>query len=77
MESRIKRVMASVFGIDESQIDENSSMDTIEEWDSLRQMNLIIALEEEFGIRFSDDETLEALAFVRIRDVIAGKAGVS
>ncbi|MDD5198753.1 MAG: acyl carrier protein [Terrimicrobiaceae bacterium] len=73
METRIKRVMASVFGIEESQIGDDSSSETIEEWDSLRQMNLILALEEEFGIRFSDEETLETLSLRQFIDVIGSK----
>ena len=48
MEQRIKNVMASIFKVDISEIDENISPDTLENWDSLGHMNLIVALEEEF-----------------------------
>ena len=47
---RIKNVMSAVFEIPEEQIKDNSSPDTIESWDSLKHMNLIIALEEEFEV---------------------------
>ena len=30
-------------------VNENSSMDTLGQWDSLNHMNLMMALEEEFG----------------------------
>lgn len=50
MEQRIKNVMASIFKVDISEIDENISPDTLENWDSLGHMNLIVALEEEFDI---------------------------
>ena len=31
-------------------------MDTVESWDSLSQMNLVLALEDEFGIEIPDLE---------------------
>lgn len=54
--NRIKKVMAAVFEMPVEMITENSSTDNIEVWDSLRQMNLILALEEEFGITLPDEE---------------------
>jgi acyl carrier protein len=36
-------------------IREDSSPDTIPEWDSLKHMRLVLALEEEFSVRFSDE----------------------
>ena len=54
--NRIKKVMAAVFEMPVEMINEVSSTDNIEVWDSLRQMNLILALEEEFGITLPDEE---------------------
>lgn len=54
--NRIKKVMAAVFEMPVEMITEISSTDNIEVWDSLRQMNLILALEEEFGITLPDEE---------------------
>jgi len=52
MEARIKKVMAKIFGLDETDIDVMSNVETIKQWDSLRHMQLIIALESEFDIQF-------------------------
>lgn len=60
MENRIKKVMSEVLDIDESLINDSTSAEMIESWDSLKQMNLIVALEEEFDIEF-DGEDLENL----------------
>ena len=54
--SRVKKCMVSVFEVVEGKINDESSMDNIEEWDSLRHIRLIIALEQEFGISFPDEE---------------------
>ena len=48
--------MSLVFEVPVDQITENSSKDTIEYWDSLRHLNLILALEEEFSIKIPDEE---------------------
>ena len=56
MKNRIKKVIADVLMIDIDKIDDNSSPETIEQWDSLKQMNIIIALEDEFEIEFLDEE---------------------
>jgi acyl carrier protein len=56
MEDRVKQVMAMVFGVDVKDIAGNAAPGTIEAWDSMRHMNLVIALEEEFAVRFGEDQ---------------------
>ena len=70
---RIKNIMSAVFEIPVHEIDENSSPDNIESWDSLKHMNLIIALEEEFEIEFTDDEILETMNYALIESIIIEK----
>jgi acyl carrier protein len=53
---KIKQVMSIVFEVPVNSINENSSGDNIENWDSLRHLNLILALEEEFGVSIPDEE---------------------
>ena len=45
MEVRIKQVMSNVFNLDINSINSMSSPDNIENWDSLKHMNLIVALD--------------------------------
>lgn len=73
MENKIKEVMSSVLEIDISEIDENSSPETIEKWDSLKQMNLVVALEEEFGIVFTDEELVQLINYKLIRLILQEK----
>jgi acyl carrier protein len=63
MKSKIKNIMASVFEVSVDDINDESSPDTIENWDSLRHMNLITVLEEEFDIRFNDEQITEMMNF--------------
>jgi len=47
--------MAQVLQVDAASIDEGTSTNSVERWDSLRHMQLILALEDEFGIQFPDE----------------------
>jgi acyl carrier protein len=67
MEDKIKSVMASVFDISESDIHEDASPDTIEAWDSLHHMNLIVALEEEFDVTFTEEDISNLLNYRLIK----------
>ena len=74
MHEKIKHVLASVLGLDVSAINENScSIDTIENWDSLQQIRIVLALEQEFGIEFDDDEISKLTDFEHIYSLIEKK----
>jgi len=73
MEKRIKIVMSAVLEIPIGQIKEVSSPDTIESWDSLKHMNLIVALEEEFNIEFDDEEIVNSVNYALILNIIKSK----
>lgn len=68
MESKIKELVAVIFETKIDNINEESSPDTIENWDSLGHMNLVIALEEEFDLNFDDDQIVGML---KLKDIIA------
>ena len=65
--------MSAVFEIPVEQIKDDSSPDTIESWDSLKHMNLIISLEEEFTIEFTDREIIEMMNYLLIVEVVKNK----
>ena len=62
---RVKKIMAAVLSVDAETIGDDSSVDDMEAWDSLRHINLIIALEQEFGISLPDEE-VASLTSVRL-----------
>jgi acyl carrier protein len=61
--AKIKEVMAAVLDVDPSSISDDDSMDSIESWNSLRQMSLVLALEEAFGVSFPDEDAANATSF--------------
>ena len=70
IEDRIKNVLSVVFEIPIQEINDKSSSDTITSWDSLKHMNLVIALEEEFEMEFSESEIPEITNYRAIKEVI-------
>jgi len=69
-EKQLKIVMATVFETTVDEITENASPDTIEKWDSLHHMTLVLALEETFGIELTEDQTIEILNYKLIKLVL-------
>lgn len=53
VEDRFRSVVSAVLGIAPEAVGDQLSPDTIDTWDSLNQINLIGALEQEFGVHLS------------------------
>jgi acyl carrier protein len=68
--TKIKQVMSAVFEIPIESINNDASSDNIENWDSLRHLNLILALEEEFGVSIPDEEVGNLVNYKLIELVI-------
>ncbi len=62
--------MADVFLLDVSEITENSSPDSIPQWDSIGHLNLVTAIEEEFGIKIEDEQITQMLNFKLVVEII-------
>ncbi len=62
--------MAVVLKVEASSINEESSMDNINTWDSLGHMNLILALEDEFKILIPDEDAGNISSYKLIKFVL-------
>ena len=70
-ELKLKQVIANSFSIPVDSINDDTSVDTVEEWDSLKHLGLVITLEQEFGVYFTVDQTIEILNYQLIKIVLA------
>jgi acyl carrier protein len=59
---RVRRIFSDVFQVPLEQVTPQSSPDTIETWDSLQHLNLVLALEQEFQIQFTPEEIEQLLS---------------
>ena len=50
LEKRLKVLVSTIFEIKIKDINDNTNPDSVEKWDSLQQLNLAMAIEDEFNI---------------------------
>lgn len=56
---RLKEIFIDVLDLDEVELKEETSANDIEEWDSLSHIQLIVAIEKAFGIKFTSLEIMK------------------
>lgn len=72
-EEKLRQIMADTFQVDITVINEDATPDTVENWDSLQQLNLVAALETEFDIALTPEDIADMLSYILVRDIIAEK----
>lgn len=60
MKAKVIDIVSNILNIKKSKITENSGINTIEQWDSLKHMQIISAIEEEYKIEFSEQELIRS-----------------
>jgi acyl carrier protein len=53
---QVAEIMEDVFDLDELEYADALNADDIEEWDSLSNIRFVVAIEQKFGLRFSNKE---------------------
>ena len=59
MSEKLYQIISEVFSVDVSKIDDNTSPENLEQWDSFNFYVLLNEIEKQFNIKFDIDETLE------------------
>jgi acyl carrier protein len=54
--SEVFQLVADVMGVPVREVDQSSSPETLEGWDSVKHLTLAVALEERFGIMLTPEE---------------------
>lgn len=54
---QLNEVFRDVFDDEDITVNDATTADDIEDWDSFEHINLIVAVEQEFGIKFTMGET--------------------
>ena len=71
---RLAEVFRDVFDDEEIELTDSTTSDDIEDWDSLEHVNLIIAVEQEFGIKFTMGEVTGMKNVGALVDIIIERA---
>jgi acyl carrier protein len=65
------KLVADVLGVDEKLVTEQSGMKTLKAWNSSRHVELVMALEGQYGLQFSTAEMVSLQSVPQIREVLA------
>ena len=53
---QVRQIIADTLFMSLEEIGEDASQDSVRNWDSLQQLNLVLALEQTFNVRFKPEE---------------------
>ena len=67
LDARLRNIFSAVFDVDASTLTDDDSPKTIEGWDSVKHIQLVMALEAEFPIQFEPDDIAGLTRFGAIR----------
>ena len=73
--TNLAELFDDIFGIDPKKLSKESSPDTIENWDSLKHVHLIAAIEEKFECSLSAGEQSDMLNVGLIIEILKEKLG--
>jgi acyl carrier protein len=72
---RVRGIAADVLQLDPASVTPDSSPQSVETWDSVQHLNLVLALEEQFGIQFEPEEMDSMKNIGAIADLVGRKNG--
>ena len=70
MEEKLKMLMAELFKMEEDEITDSLTMKDTDVWDSLKHMELIVSIEESFGIELTFDEIVAMQNLKEIKRIL-------
>lgn len=70
---KIEKLIAEVLIVEEEELTNEASPDSIDSWDSLGHINIITALEDEFDIEISPEEIGDIKNIGDIKKLLASK----
>ncbi len=69
-ENKLKNLLSVILNIPCEMITDDSNMDTIKSWSSLKHMDIILSIEEEFNISIPDEDAANLTSYPLIRIVV-------
>ena len=61
MEQKYRDVFKEVFGVQENILNDTFSKNSVKDWDSVHQLNIIASLEDAFDIMFDPEDIMDAM----------------
>lgn len=68
---RVKSVLASTFHLPEDAVPDDAAFGSLEGWDSLGHITLMLAIEREFGVTLTTEAMSQALTLPALADFVS------
>ena len=69
-EKKLRLVLSGLLGVSSETISDETSKDTVDAWDSVKHLNIVLTLEEQFGVSFDEEVALEIASVPQIRTAL-------
>ncbi len=76
VQGKVMQVVVNIFQVSPEKISTKTTSDDVEKWDSLNHINMILALEQEFGIRYDEEQVVSMLSVEEIIEATKGMLGL-
>jgi len=73
IDQRLQQIFPEAFETDKLNLPDSLSPETMPAWDSLAHVKLMMGCEEEFGVKFTIEETVESTSVGKLKAVLAAK----
>ncbi len=73
MIDKVRQAVADVFGVPVDDLTADSSPQSVEAWDSMGHLNLVLALEQAFGVQLSPEDISGMTSVMLAAQTLAGK----
>lgn len=71
LDPRLRSVFESIFGPEFRVESKDDGPHNVPEWDSANHLQLILAIEDHFGVSFDTDEIVELTSIAKLQDRIS------
>jgi acyl carrier protein len=71
--NKLKELLKDVFALPDGEINDDLTVNTLETWDSLKHMELVVAIEKEYGVDLSVDEIISMKSVDAIKTILKKK----
>ena len=73
MNEKLASVLADVFNLKPDQIEPELTKEDVGSWDSLKQLDLVMSLEREYGVSLAIEDIAQLISVAKIIEVLKQK----
>lgn len=68
--AKLKKIFVEVFSVDENMVNDDFNNKSVDNWDSIHQLSLTTAVEDEFDLMLDAEDIIEFTSFAAARKVL-------